>query len=180
MKKMKILSALLAVIILVIISGSVGAYMRKQTGTVENTFIPAEVSCEVVETFDNNLKTDISIKNTGTVDAYLRLSFVTYWVDKNGDIIMKEPKELSFEYDSSKWFELKGIYYYKDPVMPGESTADLLEEGKSIGLYTEGTGDNVTRQVIEVFAEAIQSIPSDAVTEAWDVNVNANKQLTIN
>lgn len=79
MKNLKILSVLLLATALVVLTSSVGAYMRKQTPTVENVFVPAEVSCEVDEEVNQNQKTSITVKNTGNIEAYLRLRLVTYW-----------------------------------------------------------------------------------------------------
>ena len=176
MKNVKILSVLLLAVVLVIISSSVGAYMRKQTATVENEFAPAEVSCEVEEEFTNNQKTSITVKNTGNIEAYLRLRLVTYWVVKDQDdkteIVAESSPILNVDYDQNNWFKVDGIYYCKLPVAPGESTPDLLAKDKGIVLKSNKKDENTTYyQVVDVFAEAIQSLPEDAVTEAWDVVV---------
>lgn len=178
MKNLKILSVLLLATALVILTSSVGAYMRKQTDTVQNTFVPAEVSCQVDEEYKKNAKSVITIKNTSTIDTYLRLRFVTYWIDTNGDIVVKDSKDLSINYDTSKWIEKDGIYHYKEPVEPGKSTSNLLT--RDITLTTNGEGDDLTRQVVEVFAEAIQSLPEEAVESSWGVEVNDDGTLSAN
>ena len=171
MKRKIIWVALICVAVLLASIGSVGAYMRKQTEVVENIFVPASVACEVVETFTNDIKTRIEVKNTGTVPAYLRLRLVTYCIDSHGDILYGDPPNLSFNYDEDKWDLIDEIYYYREPVEPGEKTADLLAGSSVIPLRDEGEGDNRKRQVVEVFAEAIQSEPLDAMKESWGVIV---------
>lgn len=174
-RKMTWIALVFAAIVLVCI-GSVNAYMRKQTQVVENVFVPANVSCQVVETFTNNRdKTDVAIKNTSSINAYLRLRFVTYWIDSYGDIVYAEPATLNVDYDSANWIVKDNIYYYKDPVAPGEVTTDLLKTGAKITLTTSGN----YRQVVEVFAEAIQSLPEKAVTESWGATVSGGKITAI-
>ena len=170
MKNRNILVVLLALIALLSSIGSAGAYMRKQTEIVSNVFVPAEVSCEVVETFSENVKTEIAIENTGDIEAYLRLHVITYWVDSNGEILFKKPSELDIDYDDACWLISGDTYYYKFPVQPGDtnnSTTNLLKSGIQL-KYDNNDG---SRQVVEVFAEAIQSVPGDAVTSAWPVTL---------
>ena len=177
MKKSKILSVLLLIVALLAIAGSVGAYMRKQTNTMENIFVPVQVSCEVEETFSGNRKSDIAVKNTSTIDAYLRLRMVSYWVDENGDILAKTSPKVEIPLDTNNWFVIDDIYYYKKTVEPDASTTDLLLDGQSILLKTDDKDGS--RQVIEVFAEAIQSLPKNVVTEAWsDVEIDGDGNLS--
>ena len=179
MKKHRILSMLLLIVALAAIAGSVGAYMRKQTSTMENIFVPAQVSCEVVETFKGNMKSDIAVKNTSTIDAYLRLRMVSYWIDENGDILAKTSPKVVVPLNTDNWFVIDNIYYYKKTVEPGACTTDLLLDGQSILLTIDD--EDGSRQVIEVFAEAIQSLPEDAVTGAWNgVAVDSDGNLSKN
>ena len=166
--KRKIIGIALVCVVSVLISvSSVNAYMRMQTKVVENVFVPAVVTCEVIESYANNQKSSIAIKNTGNVDAFLRLRFVTYWIDRNGDIIFDASKSLDVDYDTTNWIMKDNIYYYKNPVAPGATTSNLLNSGFKITLTT----NDGNRQVVEVFAEAIQSLPAEAVQSSWGVNV---------
>ncbi len=169
----KILFALLLMTVLLLSIGSVGAYMRKQTEVVENVFIPAEVSCVVDETFNGINKTKIAIQNTSNIDAYLRLRLVTYWVNSNGEIIFKKSQALSeINYDSNYWIKSGDTYYYKNPVRSNGFTEDLLKQDIQLGVNSDGN-----RQVIQVFAEAIQSKPAEAVISAWSVNLDSNGDI---
>lgn len=62
-------------------------------------------------------------------------------------------------------------YYYKLAVAPGASAAELLSA--PVQLATE----DGCYQVLEVFAEAIQSLPVKAVTESWKVTLDANGDI---
>ena len=56
----------------VLMLGVVGAtisYLVTSTKPVTNTFKYAEVTCEVNESFSNGVKSDVTIKNTGNIDA---------------------------------------------------------------------------------------------------------------
>jgi galactose mutarotase-like enzyme len=54
-----------SILILCATVGGTLAYVFMKTPTVENTFEPARVSCAVVETFTNNVKTNVRVENTG-------------------------------------------------------------------------------------------------------------------
>lgn len=180
MKRNKILVILLAFIALLSCIGSVFAYMFKKTEVVPNEFVPATVSCVVEEKFNDNVKdnkkTSIQIRNTSNIEAYLRLYLVTYWIDEGGNILYDEPADLYVNYDTNDWLKSGDIYYYKKPVKPGEPnniTTNLLNENAYIALVKDSDGN---RQVVEVFAEAIQSEPTDAVTSAWNVTLGVDSE----
>ena len=72
-------SIILLVSLLSVIALSIGttlAFIFTNTGKVENTFNPAQISCLVTEEFENNIKTNVSIKNTGNTDAYIRAAVI--------------------------------------------------------------------------------------------------------
>lgn len=171
MKKYKIPSIMLIMtfVIALTVCGTVFAYMFKQTDYEDNQFTPAVVSCRVEETFDGTKKTSIKVENTGNIDAYLRVRLVSYWVDTNGNVVAKPSSipEINLE---DGW--IKGpnnTYYYQSSVAPNNLTGELLSS--SISLEKDANG---YLQVVEVFAEAIQSNPKDAVTSSWDVLLDQN------
>jgi hypothetical protein len=63
-------------------------------------------------------------------------------------------------------------YYYQNAVAPTELTDNLLES--PIILEKDESG---YMQVIEVFAEAIQSKPYSAVTDSWGVTIDSNGNI---
>lgn len=181
MKRISILSLLLLAVAMVVVVGSVGAYMRKQTPVLENDFTPAVVSCKVDENVENNRKTSIKVKNTGTIESYLRLRLVTYWMVENEsdgkrDVTLKSSNVLDFFYNTSDWIKDGDTYYYKKPVLPGASTEELL--GSSEGIRLNYNSVDQSYQVIDVFAEAIQSLPENAVEESWGVTLDDNGNIS--
>ena len=159
---------LLLVFLLILFCGTTFALMLRQTDFLNNQLEAAEVTCAVVETFENNTKTSIAVRNTGTIDAYLRVRLVSYWEDQEGNILSK-PSEIPEITPANGW--LKGpdnTYYYPAPVAPDGVTQNLLSEG--ITLEEE----DGCRQVVEVFADAIQSKPVEAVTGSWGVTIDGD------
>ena len=178
MKKGKLKGLLILVLVLIAVTacGSVYAYMIKQTN-ITNNFTPAKVSCEVEEKTDNPVteKSSITVKNTSNIDAYLRVRLVSYWVKDAGAgtyVVGKESVMPTFTIKDDWIAGSDYTYYYKSPVAPGDDTKELLDS--KIVLAADGE----YLQVVEVFAEAIQSEPSKAVTESWGLTLDANGLIT--
>lgn len=147
-------------------------YLVSKTTAVTNTFEPATVTCEVQENFEGKVKKDVTVKNTSNIDAYLRVKLVTYRVNADGERIGGTAAIPSFT-PGEGWFEKDGFYYYKSPVAPNKTPAANLigNDGITLVKYTDADGG---RQVIEVIAEAIQSVPTSVVADNWNVTVDAN------
>lgn len=154
-------------LVLVLICGTVFAYMFHRTEDQSTTFTPAKVSCEVAETYTDNAKSSIKVENTGNIDAYIRVRLVTYWVDAEGKVAAKSSPALSIT-PANGWIAGKdNTFYYPTPVASKGTTPDLLSD--PITLEADADGN---RQVIDVFAEAIQAEPTNAVTSAWKVTLS--------
>lgn len=153
------------VLILVCTVGGTVAYLVTHTDPVVNTFTPGEVSCQVEEEFneDNTVKTKAVVKNTGNVPAYIRVAVVANTIDAQRNITGMATLEGWL--NTAKWTTKSddGFYYYKGVVQPGEETANLLNVD-GIPL----TGIQVT-----ILASAIQSMPDDAVKDAWKMSYNS-------
>ena len=155
-----------AVLLIGTVVGSTVAYLIAQTDAVENTFEYAKVSCEVKEDFNGNTKENVQITNTGSTDAYIRATYVVNWLDSNGNIAASVPEEYRYdltENPGGKWTKgADGYFYYLTPVAPHVSTPGSLLNCK----VTCPENPEYTLSV-EILADAIQSEPASAVTEAW-------------
>lgn len=160
---------ILLLVLIVGVTGTVFAYMFKRTEFKENSLIPAKVSCALDEAFDGTQKTNITVKNTGNIDAYIRVRLVTYW-EKDGEIAAKPSKTLSVTPNANWVPGTNNTYYYELPVEPN-GVVDLINT--PITLIEE----DGYKQVVDVFAEAIQSLPTDAVTNSWGVTVNGDGSI---
>ena len=94
MKRMTNKRAFLAVaMIVLLLTASVGgtaAFLTDGTDEVANVFTPADVTSEVVEPYwqDGNIvKSNVTIRNTGNIDVYMRAAIVVTWQDANGNVL---------------------------------------------------------------------------------------------
>ena len=128
--------------------GTTVALLKANTAPVTNTFTAAKSKITIEETTDNGIKSEIYVKNEGTATSYVRVKLVMNWVSKDGKTISGEPVNIDVNYDTTKWFEQDGIYYYKTPVAPvgakpSNVTSNLLKtpieqpEGAPDGYHLE-------------------------------------------
>lgn len=173
------LSLLAPLFLAIAVSGVAAAYMIRQTPYAINEFETAFVECEVAEIMnsDATAKTSIKIKNTGNIDAYLRLRIVSYWENSKGEIKAKASVSPSF-LRGEDWLKGSGdIYYYQIPVSPEAFTGELLASQLVLSESTEADGTERLLQVVEIFAEAIQAMPENAVTDSWGVKLDTNGRI---
>lgn len=170
----KLVSLLLAMVLLTGAVGGTLAWLLTQTEEITNTFTPAGVPNTPEEKFDGETKTSIVVKNEGNIAAYVRVMLVTYRVNDQGAHIGGEATVPDFNLGTG-WFEQDGYYYYAKPVAPGASSGELLGSSITLKQYTDADGG---KQVIEVISESIQSVPTSTVESVWKVDVDANGNLT--
>lgn len=160
---------MLCLVMMVSLTTVIAAYMIRQTSSIDNEFLTAEVSCSVVESFEDGVKSSVKVSNDGNIDVYVRIRFVSYWVDQEGNQVSKPSPALDLHYDDTTWIKSPhtDTYYHKHPVSAGSLTSELLSEDFS--LLTDGE----FRQVVEVFAETIQANPTSAAegTDVWNVQI---------
>lgn len=154
-RKKGILLLAAAMLILVCGVGSTLAYLATQTGQVQNTFEPAYVTSKVNETFDNLVKSNVTIKNTGNVSAYIRAAIVVTWKDANGHTMPQVPgtDDYTLTINTDGWEkDNDGYYYCKQPVASNTESAVLISECKPTKSYDDGR-----KLCVEVIGSAIQS-----------------------
>lgn len=174
MKKRRSLPIIMILFLIAVLlfCGTVMAFMFSRTEVLDNTFTPAEVSCRVEESFDGANKTSITVENTGNIKSYIRLRLVSYWVNDDGNVVAKPSVIPDFSIQS-EWLEgADNTYYYKDPVAPNEKTGEFLADQITLEISEEGY-----LQVVEVFAEAIQSEPKKAAESAWNVVISDSGEI---
>ena len=168
----KPLAALVAlVLILGAVVGGTLAYLAARTDAIVNTFNPAKVDITVDENFNGKTKENVKITNTGDTDVYIRATYVVTWKDTDGNVYPEQPQPeddytIGLNPDGG-WYHFNGYYYYTYPVASGASTGVLID------LCTPVTGrapEGYTLSV-NVLASAIQSVPAEAVGQAWVVSI---------
>ena len=78
-KQQSLIIAVVAILCSIIACATI-AFVFTSTKPLENTFTDAYVACDVLETFDGITKTDVTIKNTGEVQSYIRAKVVVTWM----------------------------------------------------------------------------------------------------
>lgn len=132
---------------------------------VTNTMEPGQVPIEIKEDIKDNVKESITIKNTGNIDAYIRVAVVANKVDKDGNVTVGTAPELKL--NTEKWQLLPdGYYYYKGVVAPKASTESL------------GSISFVDAEV-NILAESIQVLggktsDGSASVDAWKASFNGS------
>ena len=170
---------IIIVAILLVVSTATGitlAYIITDTSPVENSFTRVYVSCEVEENFDKITKSNVKIKNTGDITAYIRATFIVTWTDDNNNVLGQMPvknTDYSLTLGSDKWaLGSDGFYYYTVPVAAGTSTEILISAITLINTAPSGYSLSV-----HVAGTAIQAEPEKAVTSAWNVQIQSNGTL---
>ena len=166
-RKLIVVVALFAIVAISVV-GTTVAYLMAKTDPLDNNFETVYVSCEVVE---DGTGGNVKIKNTGDINAYVRVTFIVNWVADDGTIHSAMPKE-GVDYsvilnDRSWYVGSDGFYYYALAVAPGESTEPIIQ---TVDTLTDD-GPEGHRLSFHISAAAIQSEPARAVESAWGVTV---------
>lgn len=162
-KKTGMLFLSLLLVIGMVVGGTV-AWLSTKSASITNTFLLSHVSCSVTEEFNGTTKSNVNVINTGDVDAFIRVKLVTYRVNDEEQHIGGIAKIHPFT-PGAGWVENGDYYYYTKPVAPDKQPVDaLISSIDLIGSYTDADGG---KQAIDVMAEAIQSVPENAVKAAW-------------
>ncbi len=179
-KQMCRLLTVLSSVILIsgLIVGTTLAYIMDNKGPLTNTFMPSTVEVSIDEAFENDVKTNVSVKNTGDTEAYIRAAVIVTWKDAEGNVYPEVPvagTDYLITYNlgtagiKSCWIKgADGFYYYTSPIADGENTDVLISTCTPADVETPvGYGLNV-----EILASGIQSVPTDVVKEKWGVTLS--------
>ncbi len=181
MKNKKVIVFILSLTFLlsVAVSGTL-AYIYTSTEEIKNEFKPSEVTCDVEEDLENNVKSNVNVRNKGDIHAYVRVNLISHRINpETGNIIggtAEIPEFIPGKQQApakGEWFKgPDGYYYYSQPVAPQQTPevpligkpGILLHGSYAYVLNPEdnykllpGTDADGGVQVIEVMAEAVQA-----------------------
>ena len=164
------------VLLLALAIGGTVAWLSTKSASITNTFTPSQVACEVTESFDGTVKSNVNVKNTGDTQAFIRVKLVTYRTNDKDQHIGGTATLPDFTLGAD-WAKYGDYYYYKKPVEPNQKPkANLTDSIPLTKNYNDADGGH---QAIDVMAEAIQSVPQDAVQEAWGLLINPDGSLNV-
>ncbi|MBU3878367.1 hypothetical protein HGO97_021420 [Faecalicatena sp. AGMB00832] len=150
-------------------------------------------------------KEELTVKNTGEIDQYVRVSIAKSWMKDGQKVTSLSPDLILLDLIGNGWIEDKGastkertVLYYSRPLAGGETApifADTIkidgavaskaskETVKSENGYTTVTTtyryDGVTFN-LEAHVDAVQTHNAqDAIKSAWGVNVNVSSDGTL-
>lgn len=184
-KRLATLLVSLLLVLGVAVGGTV-AFISTRTADKENTFTPSKVTCEVTETFGNNVKSQVAVQNTGDTTAFIRAAINITWMSNqdaaNQTVSAKVPvkdKDYSITFaKNTNWIKgADGYYYYQLPVDPQGSTGELIKECK---LQENASVPDGYHLSVEIVASAIQSAPYSVVQSMWHVTVEDGKITSAN
>lgn len=147
--------------------------------SVTNTFTVGTTDLEIIEeNFTGYLKSGVSIKNNGTIPVYVRAKEVVYWEDEHENVLLEQPLRATSEDAQGDYWMTgavdggtenwhrgnDGFIYYMIPVLPGETTTDLIDYCIDKKTYNDGR-----TLVVDVAAQSIQAAPADVVETSWGV-----------
>lgn len=161
-------SGILLAAVIVLLAGAVGgtwAFLVAQSEPVQNNFTYAHVRCRIDETFDGTTKSNVQIQNTGDISAYIRARIVVTWKDASGNVSAVVPvkdTDYTITFNETDWTQQGDYWYCNTAVDATKFTPVLITECKKTGTAPDGYDLSV-----EILADAIQSEPASAVTEAW-------------
>ena len=176
-KRKRIIALLVGVILLAGTAGTLA--WLSVTGVLVNQFGIGSVTPSVQETLNGKVKSDVKAKNTGTAPAYIRAAVDIYWQDATSGARLWDEPQADSDYEiawsvadasgansASSWVKASdGFYYWTSPVAPNTET-DVL-----IASVTELKAIEGRNLVVDVSTQAVQSVPDDAVREAWNCTV---------
>lgn len=191
LRRPKRLATLLVSLLLVLgvaVGGTV-AFLSTRTDSKENTFTPSKVTCAVTETFNNNVKSNVAVQNTGDTTAFIRAAINVTWMkdaaeyDAADQTVSAKVPLKGTDYsitlaENNNWIQgADGYYYYQLPVNPQGSTGVLIEECKLLKSASVPDGYHLS---VEIVASAIQSAPDSVVQSMWHVTVADGKIASAN
>lgn len=150
--------------------GGVLAFLTDRTDTVKNKFAPATVTCAVEEDFENGVKENVAVRNTGNTPAFVRAAVIATFVGDDGKVLADAPVEgtdYTVTWADADWIRgADGYWYCQRPLLPDEASAPLIRTASSTAA------PDGYRLNLQIIASAVASAPEKAVLEAWGATVS--------
>ncbi len=141
--------------------------------------ISEAVEVDITDTVNDNVKSNVVIRNTGLSDAYIRAAIVGYWENEAGNVVdwwdSADTNDGGFAYAANwndYWIQQGDFYYYKYPIKVGATPTVPLFESYTLTRSDAPAGStlklNIVVQAVKYEAE------QTSLTSAWDGNMPAD------
>lgn len=157
--------------------------------------VPENEKFQVGQTY----KESLSVRNTGEIDQYVRVTIYKYWVDADNNKVQDvDPYniELPLANAGDWWVDQdastreRTVIYYKKLLRSQEDTtpfATNLRVHEDVGKIVTKNGDNVSfdyeglKFQVKVDVDAVQTHNAeDAILSSWGKNVTVNEDGSLN
>ena len=128
---------------------------------------------------DKKYDEKLAVKNSGSIDEYVRVTVQHYWADKEtGDKLSKlDPSKIQIDFTNDGWTEDKSaetternVFYYNSILKKGQTSQTDDNGLTTITTTYEYDG---AQFVLEATVDAVQTHNAkDAIKSAWGVDVN--------
>lgn len=183
-KRQFVILTSMALLLVGLVGGSL-AYLFMSTQSVNNTFTAARVTTDVLETNTNDgQKTNVRIKNTGNISAYIRANVIINWQTSDGVIYGEAPeacdangcnhekcgKDYVISYGNS-WTKSGDFWYHNTAVNAGTESSVLINSVQPTNTGKTRTDDqgNTYYLTVTILGSGIQAKGMDAANaqDAW-------------
>ncbi len=166
------------ILVLTVGLGITFAWLTGSDDETDYLFAGVEATCQTVNSYNN-----IAVQNTCDISEHIRVKMITNYrkqLENNtyGNLFYTEPvhgTDYTITFNETDWVRGDdGYYYYRYPVAPNATTAQLVTSFNVLTNPPEGYELRV-----EYLCEAIQVIPNGRpATEAWGAMVDGNNNIT--
>ena len=133
-----------------------------------------------------------NVDNTGTADAYIRVTVKAYWADLNGQRLEDlDPAAIGLAANNEDWISTGetstddgAVFYYKEPVAPGQSTRSCCKPFLSARIWI--TAIPTSRLCWKRWAEGVQfagsqynELNANGIAYEWGVEAVLNEDGSI-
>ena len=163
--------SVIAIVLAVMTVGTTIAYIIIKTTPIGNIFLPPVVDVDINLNAGAAIE-DNSVQNVGDIPVFARVSVVATWENDEGQIYSTMPNvEITLNSGWEKGSD--GFYYLIAPLLAGASSSPI----QSVTPPTNVPAGYTLR--VQVVASVIQSSPTQAVIEAWGINVDEDGNLIL-
>lgn len=134
----------------------------------------------VEEEFEDNIKSDVYVKNVGSSPAFVRVIIAANWVGTiKGDEMIVEPYEFNddpskmigtwVEFPGNNWVKNGAYWYFTQPVGGGLTTTTPLF--KSFTYTTDQAGISIAGAHLEmaIASQAVEAVDGQTWEQAWGI-----------